>query len=46
MTRQEVADYNDGLPAARRFPTLAGTAIEANHFSPLNMFFRAMAGPR
>lgn len=43
MTRQEVADYNDGLPPARRFPTLAGTAIEANYFSPLNMFFKAMA---
>jgi len=43
MTRQQAADYNDGLPLARRFPTLAGTAIEANYFSPLNMFFKAMA---
>ncbi len=43
MTRQEVADYNDSLSPARRLPTLAGTAIEANYISPLAVFFRAMA---
>lgn len=43
MTRQEAADYNDGLPPARRFETLSGKAIETNYFSPLRMFFRAMA---
>jgi integrase len=43
MTRQEAADYNDGLPPARRFETLSGKAIDTNYFSPLRMFFRAMA---
>lgn len=43
MTRQAAADYNDSLPPNRRFPTLAAAAIEANYFSPLNMFFKAMA---
>ncbi|PZN98007.1 MAG: hypothetical protein DCF30_15085 [Hyphomicrobiales bacterium] len=43
MTRQEVADYNDSLAPARRLPTLAATAIEANYISPLAVFFRAMA---
>lgn len=43
MTHQEAADYNDSLPPARRFETLAGTAIDSNYFSPLRMFFRAMA---
>lgn len=43
MTRQEAADYNDSLPAARRYETLVGTAIETNYFSPLRMFFQVMA---
>ncbi|MGM4990523.1 DUF6538 domain-containing protein [Tardiphaga sp. 841_E9_N1_2] len=43
MTRQEAADYNDGLSPARRFETLSGKAIDANYFSPLRMFFRTMA---
>lgn len=42
MTRQEAADYNDGLPPARRFETLSGKAIDTNYFSPLRMFFRTM----
>jgi hypothetical protein len=42
MTRQEAADYNDGLPPNRRYETLSGKAIDANYFSPLRMFFRAM----
>lgn len=43
MTREEAADYNDSLPPDRRYETLAGKAIDTNYFSPLRMFFRAMA---
>lgn len=43
MTRQQAADYNDSLYPSRRLETLAGTAIDSNYFSPLRMFFRAMA---
>jgi hypothetical protein len=43
MTRQEAADYNDSLPPARRYETLAGKAIDTNYLSPLRMFFRSMA---
>lgn len=43
MTRQEAADYNDSLPPLRRLETLSATAIDSNYFSPLRMFFRAMA---
>lgn len=42
-TREEAADYNDSLPPTRRYETLAGKAIDTNYFSPLRMFFRAMA---
>lgn len=43
MSRQEAAEYNDRLPPARRYETLAGKAIDTNYFSPLRMFFQAMA---
>jgi hypothetical protein len=43
MTRKEAAEYNDGLPPARRFETLTAKAIDTNYFSLLRMFFRAMA---
>lgn len=43
MTREEAADYNDRLSPDRRYDTLAGKAIDTNYFSPLRMFFRAMA---
>jgi hypothetical protein len=43
MTRQQVADHKDGLPPHLRQDTLATTAIVSNYFSPLRMFFQAMA---
>lgn len=43
MTRQQAADYNDSLPPDRRFDRLSETAIDSNYFSPLRMFFGAMA---
>jgi integrase len=43
MTREEAAEYNLKLPQDDRLETLSTTTIEANYFSPLQVFFQDMA---
>lgn len=43
MSRQEAADYNANLPAAKQDKPLAGKTIEAGYLSPLTLFFKDMA---
>jgi len=42
-TREEAAEYNRNLPPDERLPTLSVTTIEANYFSPLQVFFQDIA---
>jgi len=43
MSREQAADYNDGLPSKKRLPTLTEKTIDTNYLSPLRTFFREMA---
>lgn len=42
-TRKQAAEYNRMLPPNERLDTLSTTTIEANYFSPLQVFFQDIA---